>query len=61
MAEQMKLWEVTAKPNCPAIGGRTFRVYAKSNMDAKAQVVKLEWGHLFTGLFQYMTAKRVKE
>jgi hypothetical protein len=58
---QSQWWEVTAKPDCPAIGGRTFRVQAESNLDAKSKVVKQEWGHMFTGLFKYMTAKRVKE
>ncbi len=58
---QTKWWEVTAKPECPAIGGRTFRVQAESNMDAKSRVVIQEWGHMFTGLFQFMTARRVKE
>lgn len=56
-----KLWEVTTKPNCPAIGSRVFRVKAESNMDAKSKVVMQEWGHMFTGLFAFMTAKRVKE
>jgi hypothetical protein len=56
---QVKLWEVTTKPDCPAIGGRTFRVKAENNMDAKSKVVMQEWGHMFTGLFKFMTAKRV--
>lgn len=57
---QVKWWLVTTKPNFPAIGQRTFRVPAKTSMDAKSVVVMQEFNHCFTGLFSQMTAKLEK-
>lgn len=60
MAKQ-KLWNVTTKPGFPGCGAKTFKnVPADTNIDAKAFIVKQEFGHMFTGLFKQMTAKRVK-
>lgn len=56
-----KQWDVTTKASCPGCPNKTFRVTAETNMDAKAIVVKEQFGSLFTGLFKEMTAKRVKE
>lgn len=56
----MRTWDVTTKATCPGCPGQTFRVEAATNMDAKAVVVKKQFGHMFTGLFKEMTAKRVK-
>ena len=57
--QAQKLWEVTVKPTCPGIGGKTFKsIVADTAMDAKGVVVMMEFGHMFTGLFSQMTAKR---
>lgn len=58
---EKKLWTVTAKPNCPAIGGQVFKhVSGENAFDAKMNVVMREWKHPFTGLTDHMTAKREK-